>query len=88
MVQLTESSIMSNTVVMTEAKALLASRTFWGAAVSLGAAALSLGHYTVTAADQASLVEVFTSIAAGVGGAVAIYGRVKATRQITSMLPK
>jgi hypothetical protein len=38
---------------MAEAKPLLQSKTFWGAVVALGGAALTLGHYTLTPADAA-----------------------------------
>lgn len=76
---------MSDTA-MTEAKALLASRTFWGAVVALGGSAAGLLHYTLSPADAASLVDLLSGAAAGVGGVIAIYGRVKASKKIATVV--
>ncbi len=67
---------------MNEVKALVESKTFWGAFVALAGSALHLGHYTLTPADAASAVDLLTSLAGIVGSAVAIYGRVKASKKI------
>ncbi len=67
---------------MDETKPLLESRTFWGAVVSLTGAALTLGHYTLTAEDAAKAVELISGIASAVGGLIAIYGRVAASKKI------
>jgi hypothetical protein len=67
---------------MDELKPLVASRTFWGAVLSLASSGLAAGHYTLTPADAASAVDIVVSIISGVGGLVAIYGRVVASKQI------
>jgi uncharacterized membrane protein HdeD (DUF308 family) len=67
---------------MNEAKTLIQSKTFWGAVVALGGAALALGHYTLSPADAAQAVELLSGIAGAVGGLIAVYGRVVATKRI------
>jgi uncharacterized membrane protein HdeD (DUF308 family) len=67
---------------MDEAKPLIQSKTFWGAVVALGGAALALGHYTLTPADAAQAVDLLSGVAGAVGGLIAIYGRVVATKKI------
>ena len=67
---------------MEEFKALTQSKTFWGAVIALGGSALTLGHYTLTPADAAQAVDLISGIASAVGGLIAIYGRVVATRKI------
>ena len=67
---------------MNEFKTLTQSKTFWGAVVAVGGAALTLGHYSLSSADAAQAVDLLSGIASAVGGLVAIYGRVVATRKI------
>jgi hypothetical protein len=67
---------------MNEVKTLTESKTFWGAIVALTGSALSLSHYSLSPADAASAVDLLASIASGIGGLIAIYGRVKATKKI------
>ena len=67
---------------MDEAKPLIQSKTFWGAVVALGGATLTLAHYTLTPADAAQAVDLLSGIAGAIGGLIAIYGRVVATRKI------
>jgi hypothetical protein len=67
---------------MDSAKTLIQSKTFWGAVVALGGAALTLGHYTLTPADTAQAVDLLSGIAGAVGSLIAIYGRVVATQKI------
>jgi uncharacterized membrane protein HdeD (DUF308 family) len=67
---------------MNEPKTLIQSKTFWGAVVALGGAALALGHYTLSPADAAQAVELLSGIAGAVGGLIAVYGRVVATKRI------
>lgn len=67
---------------MGEFKGIVASKTFWGAVVALGASALSLGHYTLSPADAATTVDLISGVASAVGGFVAIYGRVVASKKI------
>jgi len=67
---------------MNEFKALTQSKTFWGAIIALGGSALTLGHYTLTPADAAQAVDLLSGIASAVGGLMAVYGRVVATKKI------
>ncbi|HMA72996.1 MAG TPA: hypothetical protein VKP67_16175 [Xanthobacteraceae bacterium] len=67
---------------MNEFKTLTQSKTFWGAVVALGGAALTLGHYSLSPADAAQAVDLLSGIAGAVGGLIAIYGRVVATKKI------
>jgi hypothetical protein len=67
---------------MNEFKALTESKTFWGAIVALAGSALTLGHYTLTPADAAQAVDLLSGMAGAVGGLIAIYGRVVATKKI------
>ncbi len=63
-------------------KPLIESRTFWGAVMSLAGSGLAAGHYTLTPADAASAVDIIVSIISGIGGLIAIYGRVAASKKI------
>lgn len=79
-------------------KGLLASKTFWGGAVALLAGVLGMFGYTFDGVDQASMADsatavaadiatgnwqhLFSSVGAVIGGAWAIYGRIKATKLI------
>jgi len=67
---------------MNEFKALTQSKTFWGAVVALGGSAVTLGHYTLSPADAAQAIDLLGGLAGAVGGLVAIYGRVVATKKI------
>jgi hypothetical protein len=67
---------------MNEFKALTESKTFWGAIVALTGSALTLGRYTITPADAAQAVDLLSGMAGAVGGLIAIYGRVAATKKI------
>jgi len=67
---------------MDEFKTLTQSKTFWGAVVALGGSTLGLAHYTLTPADAASAVDLVSGIASAIGGLVAIYGRVVASKKI------
>ncbi len=65
-----------------EAKSMLMSRTIWGALVALMASGAGLAGYTVSAADQASILTLLTSLAGLAGSAVAIWGRIVATKRL------
>jgi hypothetical protein len=67
---------------MKEFKALTQSKTFWGAVVALGGSALTLGHYTLSPTDAAQAIELLSGLAGALGGLIAIYGRVVATKKI------
>ena len=67
-------------------KSLLTSKTFWGGMVSIGGMALSVTHYRLSPADAASLTDLLSGIAAGIGGVIAIYGRIAATKKIGTVM--
>lgn len=67
---------------MPDTKSLLASRTVWGALLAILASGLGLLGYTVTPADQVEAVAIGTSLVSAIGGAIALYGRIKATKRI------
>ena len=69
---------------MTDVKSLFASKTIWGAVIALLAGALSLLGYQLAPADQSELVNLVSGLAAAVGGGIAIYGRVVASKRISS----
>jgi hypothetical protein len=65
-----------------DVKPWIASRTVWGGAVALIASASTFFGYTLTAEDQASIVEVCLQLATLAGSAMAIYFRIKAKKRI------
>jgi len=70
----------------TQTKSLLISRTFWGAAVAAVAGIAAISGHVISAEDQTAfvdnVVDIATGIASVVGAAIAIYGRLKATKMI------
>lgn len=70
---------------MNESKPWYASSGIWGGILAAAAPAIGLVfHMTVSSADTAQLADALAAIGAGIGGLVAVYGRVKATKQITA----
>jgi hypothetical protein len=67
---------------MTDMKSILASKTVWGGLIAIAAALLGMFGYTVTPADQVAVVDAIAAVAAAVGGAIAIFGRIVATKRI------
>ena len=67
---------------MNEYKSLLASRTVWGGIIALAAGIAGIFGYTISPAEQVHIVEAVSGVGATVGGVVAIYWRVKATKSI------
>ena len=63
-------------------KSIFASRTFWGGATAVVAGILGFFGYTLLPADQAVLVDGGAAVAASIGGLIAIWGRVKASKII------
>ena len=59
-----------------------ASRTVWGGLIALIAGALGVFGYTLLPEDQAALIDGRSALAASLGGIIAIWGRVRASRQI------
>ncbi|MEJ1158013.1 hypothetical protein [Prosthecomicrobium sp. N25] len=74
---------------MEQTKTLLASRTVWGAAIAVLAAVAGLFGYVVAPDDQAraadlagEILGLWDRLAVVAGGALAIWGRVKASKRI------
>ena len=67
---------------MDDFKSIFASRTFWGGLLAIMAGVLGFFGWTLTADDQQALVDLGVSVAASLGGVVAIWGRVRASKQI------
>ena len=67
---------------MDDFKELWKSKTFWGGLIALLAGILGIFGYTLLPEDQAALVDGGTAIAASIGGVIAIWGRVKASKKI------
>jgi len=68
-----------------ETKPAAASTTVWAGVFTVAAALapLVLGRFGVTApGEQKAVVEVVAQLAAAAGGALAIYGRMRANRRI------
>jgi hypothetical protein len=65
-----------------EVKSALASKAVWGGIIAVAAGLLGLWGYKVAPEDQARIVELAMAIGASVGGVLAIYGRVRATKRI------
>lgn len=68
---------------MDSTKSWYASKAVWGGIIAAGAAIAGLFHISVSAADQASLMDDAVTIAGGVGGVLAIVGRIVANAKIT-----
>jgi hypothetical protein len=65
-------------------KGWLQSKGVWGGIVGALSGLLALGHYTLSADDAKSVVELITGIITDVGSIYAIYGRVMATHTIVA----
>lgn len=63
-------------------KAWWASKTIWGGLITLLSVVLSVLGYQMTTEDQEILVAAITAIMGSVGGLLAIWGRVKASKPI------
>lgn len=67
---------------MDDFKSLLASKTFWGGFIAVLAGVLGFFGYQILPEDQAALVDAGAAVAASVGGVIAIWGRIKASKKI------
>lgn len=67
---------------LVETKSVWSSKAVWGGLIAVVASVLGIWGYSVTPADQASIVELLTSVAAAIGGGIAIWGRVVASKKI------
>lgn len=67
-----------------DTKSLWASKTVWGGIIAVVASLAGIAGYTVSPADQASIVDLVTSVVALGGGALAIVGRILASKKIAA----
>ena len=67
---------------MGDLKSIFASRTFWGALMAVAAGAAGIFGYTIAVDDQQALIEGGAGVAAVVGGFIAIWGRIRASKLI------
>lgn len=67
---------------MDETKAWWQSRTVWAGLVALFAGVAGMVGYVIDSDMQESIVALATGIVSGIGGLLAIYGRIKASKQI------
>lgn len=58
------------------------SKTIWGGIITVVAVALGAFGYTLSGDDQIVLVEIVSTIGGAIGGLLAIYGRVKASKAV------
>ena len=68
---------------MTDEKKWYQSKSVWGGIVTVLALALTAFGYGIGADDQAALVDYAVSIGGAIGGLIAIYGRVKASKKVS-----
>ena len=69
---------------MNDFKSIFASKTFWGVIVALLATtAAKVYHVNISADDQSQIVNEIIDAVQLVGGAIAIWGRIVATKQVT-----
>lgn len=67
---------------MSETKPWYASRAIWGAVVGIASSAYLLTGHTVAPEIQSAAADLLAQLASIVGGALALYGRVKADSRI------
>lgn len=67
---------------MDDYKSLFTSKTVWGGIIAVAAGLAGVFGYSVSPADQVQAIDALSGVAAAVGGIVAIFGRVKATKKI------
>lgn len=67
---------------MNNFKGVLSSKGVWGGLVVVLSVLLGMFGYTIGLEDQQALTDAVSQIGAMVGGLLAIYGRIKATKRI------
>ncbi len=67
---------------MDSTKAWYQSRTIWGALIAVFAPLFNIAGFDLPAGPQAELAEGLVTVAGGIGGLIALYGRLSATRSI------
>jgi hypothetical protein len=64
------------------AKSILASKTVWGGVLALLPVIVSGFGYAISGADTAQLQSLIPELVSAVGGIIAIFGRIVATKQV------
>ncbi|MDH0615336.1 MULTISPECIES: hypothetical protein [unclassified Agrobacterium] len=67
---------------MDSSKAWYQSRTIWGALIAVFAPLFSIAGLDLPAGMEGELAEGLVTVAGGIGGLIALYGRLSATRAI------
>lgn len=67
---------------MEQYKGALSSKAVWGGIIAILASVAAIWGFKVSPDDQARLADIAIAIASGVGGIMAIWGRVTATKKI------
>ncbi|MGG2476208.1 hypothetical protein ACNVD4_12640 [Rhizobium sp. BR5] len=67
---------------MDNTKAWYQSRTIWGALIAVFAPLFNIAGLDLPAGPQGELAEALVTVAGGIGGLIALYGRLSATRSI------
>ena len=67
---------------MDSTKAWYQSRTIWGALIAVFAPLFSIAGFGLPAGLHGELAEGLVTVAGGIGGLIALYGRLSATRSI------
>ena len=67
---------------MDNIKGVLSSKGVWGGLIVVLSALLGMFGYTIGLEDQQALVDAVSQLGAMVGGLLAIYGRITATKRI------
>jgi hypothetical protein len=67
---------------MNTVKPWYSSATIWGGALALGSSLAGIAGYQVSPSDQAATVAHVTTLASALGGLLAIWGRVRASKAI------
>lgn len=67
---------------MDETKSWYMSKTVWGGLIAVVAGAAGAFGYTIAPDDQAQIVDAVVAAATVVGGLLAVFGRVKASKAV------
>ena len=67
---------------MNNFKGMLSSKGVWGGLIVVLSALLGMFGYTIGLEDQQALVDSVSQLGAIIGGVLAIYGRITATKRI------
>lgn len=67
---------------MNNFKGMLSSKGVWGGIIVVLSALLGAFGYTIGLEDQQALVDAVSQLGAMIGGVLAIYGRITATKRI------